>query len=149
MPAGQPTKYKEEFNRQVYLIAKLGSKDREISEFFNVCEATINNWKQEHPKFLESLKEGKDYFDTERVEGALLHRALGYEHPEEKIFCNNGEIVKAETIKHYPPDTGAAALWLKNRNPDRWRDKQEIDMTVEAPRLIMSRILTPDAKPEE
>ena len=27
--------------------------------------------------------------------------------------------------KHIPPDTGAAAFWLKNRRPDKWRDKPE------------------------
>ncbi len=27
------------------------------------------------------------------------------------------------TVKHYPPDTQAASLWLRNRQPDKWRDK--------------------------
>ena len=28
-----------------------------------------------------------------------------------------------------PPDTTAAIFWLKNRRPDRWRDKQDIKLS--------------------
>ena len=31
------------------------------------------------------------------------------------------------TIEH-PPDTQAASLWLRNRQPRLWRDKHEIDV---------------------
>ena len=30
-----------------------------------------------------------------------------------------------QTVKHIPPDTTAQIFWLKNRRPDRWRDKPE------------------------
>lgn len=56
--AGAPTKYDEVFNEQVYKLCLLGAIDKEIAEFFNVCEATINNWKIEYPEFLESIKKG-------------------------------------------------------------------------------------------
>jgi hypothetical protein len=36
-----------------------------------------------------------------------------------------GEIVITPTVKHYPPDTSAATLWLKNRQGAVWRDKVE------------------------
>ena len=29
---------------------------------------------------------------------------------------------------HHPPDTAAASLWLRNRQPKLWRDKHEIDV---------------------
>jgi hypothetical protein len=35
-----------------------------------------------------------------------------------------------EYVEGYPPDTNAASLWLRNRRPDLWRDKQDVDMTV-------------------
>jgi hypothetical protein len=34
------------------------------------------------------------------------------------------------TTKHYPPDTAAAIIWLKNRQPERWRDKIEQEVKV-------------------
>ena len=30
-----------------------------------------------------------------------------------------------QTIKHIPPDTTAQIFWLKNRRPDKYRDKPE------------------------
>ena len=122
MPAGRPTDYKAEYNEQVFKLCLLGATDKELGEFFGVCEATINNWKLEHPAFLESLKRGKKVADAEVAE-KLYQRALGYEHPETKVFCHEGDITEHEVTKHYPPDTAAAFIWLKNRAG--WKDKQE------------------------
>lgn len=132
---GRPTKYKAEFDDQVFKLCALGATDAETADFFNVCEDTISNWKHEHAGFFVSLKKGKDKFDSEKIEGALKHRALGYEHKEDKIFNNNGVALVVETTKHYPPDTGALIFWLKNRDSQRWRDKQEIDHTTKGDKI--------------
>jgi len=34
------------------------------------------------------------------------------------------------TRKEMTPDTGAAAFWLKNRRPDRWKEKREEQIKV-------------------
>ena len=48
----------------------------------------------------------------------LRDRALGYSHSSEKIFLNrDGEVVRVETIEHYPPDTKAAETWLIIASP--------------------------------
>ena len=127
---GQPTKYKEEYNRQVVKLCKLGATDAEIGDFFNVTETTINNWKIKAPAFFESIKEGKIQADM-NVANSLYNRALGYSHMEEKVFNNNGEILTYNTVKHYPPDTAAMMAWLNNRRPKDFRSKQymEVDNT--------------------
>ena len=128
---GRPTKYREEFAEQALRLCALGAKDKDLAAFFHVNETTINDWKYDWPIFSKSLKEGKDRFDTEAIEGALKHRALGYSHPETKLHVVDGCVVSTEVRKQYPPDTAALTLWLKNRNPDRWKDKQEIDLSNE------------------
>jgi hypothetical protein len=30
-------------------------------------------------------------------------------------------------LEHVPADVGAAFIWLKNRDPDRWRDVQNVE----------------------
>lgn len=125
MPAGRPVKYKKEYAELAYKFALLGATDVQMAEFFNVTQATFQTWKKKHPELLESITRGKTQADAE-VADRLYQRAKGYSHPEEKIFNNNGEIVRAETVKHYPPDTQAASLWLRNRQPKIWRDKQEV-----------------------
>jgi hypothetical protein len=127
--AGQPTKYQVKYNRQAYKLCLMGATDADLAEFFEVVEATINNWKLEYPLFLESIKKGKELADTNVAE-SLYKRALGYSHKDSDIKVVLNEIVVTPLVKHYPPDTTAAIFWLKNRQPKKWRDKQEIDHTT-------------------
>lgn len=122
--AGRPTKYKAEYASQAYKICLLGATDKTLADFFEVDEATINRWKDAHPEFCESIKNGKMPADA-NVALSLYKRACGYSHPEDKIFNDNGSPMVVPTIKHYPPDTAAAFIWLKNRAG--WRDKQDIE----------------------
>lgn len=119
---GRPTKYKPEYNEQAYKLCLLGATDKEMADFFGVEEKTINNWKHEFPKFLQSLKKGKIVADSEVAE-KLYQRACGYSHDDVHIGLYSGKPVITKLIKHYPPDTAAAFIWLKNRAG--WRDKQE------------------------
>ena len=121
---GRPSKYKPEYADQAKKLCMLGMTDKEMADFFGVAESTLNLWKTVHPEFSESLKGGKDLIDAQ-VAAKLFHRAIGYEHPEDDIRAVNGEIVITPMVKHYPPDTTAAIFWLKNRQPQKWRDKQE------------------------
>lgn len=128
MPAGRPSKYRPEFAEQVFKLCLLGLTDAELAKYFEVDEATVNRWKQEHPEFCESLRRGKEDADAE-VAQKLYERAKGYSHPEDKIFVHDGQPVIVPTTKHYPPDTAAAFIWLKNRKSTTWKDKQEIEHT--------------------
>ncbi|OPX93998.1 MAG: hypothetical protein A4E53_00161 [Pelotomaculum sp. PtaB.Bin104] len=129
---GRPTKFRAEYVEQVYRLCLLGLTDAELATSFDVEEQTINNWKIDHPEFFESIKKGREIADSEVVE-KLLHRAKGYSHPEDKIFLHEGQPVIVPTTKHYPPDTAAAFIWLKNRQSSKWRDKQEIEHTGNVP----------------
>ena len=121
---GRPSKYKVEYNFQVEKLCKLGATDKEIADFFEVEESTINNWKKDYPEFLESIKAGKVQADA-NVAQSLYHRAIGYEHEDIDIRVVDKEIVETPLIKHYPPDPTAAIFWLKNRQSSKWRDKNE------------------------
>ena len=123
---GRKTRYQKEYVRTAYQLALLGATDEEIGAAFGVSERTVNTWKLRHQDFASALQRGKVQADAEVAE-RLLERAMGYSHPEEKIFQYEGKIIRAETIKHYPPDTQAASLWLRNRQPGKWRDKQDLE----------------------
>lgn len=127
--AGRPTDYRKEYCEQVEKLCKLGATDKEIADFFEVTEQTINNWKLEHNEFFESLKKGKQIADAE-VADKLFKRATGYSHDEVDVKMFEGQIILTPLIKHYPPDTTAAIFWLKNRQRDKWRDKTETDVNA-------------------
>ncbi|MEE9356524.1 MAG: helix-turn-helix domain-containing protein [Methylococcaceae bacterium] len=129
--AGRPTEYKEEYNELAEKACKIfGADDKKLAKFLEVCKSTITTWKKKHPEFLASIKKGKDFYDTNEVEGSLLRRALGYKVTEtHKVLDEKtGEIITKEVIKHVVSDT-AILFWLKNRNPKRWRDIKAMEIT--------------------
>lgn len=128
-PGGRKSAYQKEFARIAYQHTLIGATDKDLAAAFDVSEQTINTWKKEHPEFLESLKKGKFHADA-RVGEKLFQRAIGYEHTATKFFTHEGAILSREYTEHYPPDTTAAIFWLKNRQPERWRDKPDVAVTV-------------------
>lgn len=124
---GQPTLYKPEHVQQAYeWCQKFPLTNKDLAKLFDVAEDTIYEWKKRHPEFSEAINRGKSEKDV-TVERSLYERATGYSHPEEKIFVNQGEVIRAETVKHYPPDPTSMIFWLKNRQPEQWRDKVEVE----------------------
>jgi hypothetical protein len=126
---GRPSKYKAVFNQQGYRLCLLGAIDKEIAEFFEIAESTLNEWKKDHPGFSESLKKGKKTADSIVAE-KLFKRATGYSHADVDIKVVENKILKTRFTKYYPPDTTAAIFWLKNRDKENWRDKQLLDIDL-------------------
>lgn len=86
--------------------ARDGLTDEQIAKNIGIGERTLYEWKEKYPQISQSLKKGKKVVDYE-VENALLSSAL-------------------------EGNTTAQIFWLKNRRPDKWRDKQkeETDKTA-------------------
>ncbi|MCC8128614.1 MAG: helix-turn-helix domain-containing protein [Clostridiales bacterium] len=81
--------------------ARDGLTDDEIAKKIGCSASTLYDWKSKYPEISEALKKGKEVVDYQ-VENALLTSALG-------------------------GNTTAQIFWLKNRRPDRWRDRPERD----------------------
>lgn len=125
---GRPTDYQNKYSKIAYQLALLGATDIQFAEAFGVSETTINTWKKKHQEFSEALKKGKNIADAQ-VAQSLFKRANGYSHPDVDIKVINDKIVTTKLTKHYPPDTTAGIFWLKNRQKNYWRDKQEYGLT--------------------
>ena len=82
-----------------------------------------------HPEFSEALQSGKTPADAEMA-ASFYKRGLGYEQPAVKIFMPAGADapVYAPYMEHYPGDVGAQKSWLFNRQRERWKDRQQVDM---------------------
>lgn len=116
--------------------ARDGLIDKQIAEDkIGINEATLCRWKEKFPQIMHALKRGKEVVDRE-VESALLKRALGYETVEtieEPVKDKETGEIKMEVtkriVKQVVPDTTAQIFWLKNRKPDEFRDKRDVELS--------------------
>lgn len=141
----------EEIKQKLMLVegwARNGLTDEQIAKNLGIGKTAFYKYKKNYAEFSNSIKKGKEVVDFE-VENALLKRALGYEHTEttkERIMMKdeNGQpvvdihgmpcykmVVTKTTKKQVAPDTTAQIFWLKNRKPQEWRDKQEVDLKAD------------------
>ena len=115
--------------------ARDGLTDEQIAKNIGISRSTLNVWKDRYSDISDALKKGKDIIDRQ-VENALLKRALGYEYEEVKEKFEDGVITeRTVTKKEVVPDTTAQIFWLKNRKPDKWRDKPGYEDTSELDKL--------------
>lgn len=79
-----------------------------------ISESTLYDWKNRFPDISEALKKGKEVVDFE-VENALLKNAM------------DGNVT-------------AQIFWLKNRRPDKWKDKREEEPQETSSVVIVNNI---------
>lgn len=116
--------------KQIEMWAAHGLTDEQIAKNIDIGMTTFYRWNNEHREIWEAIKKGKAVTDYE-VESALFRRACGYDAEEtmtEVADDGTKRTVKSrKTTRHIPPDVGAMCFWLKNRNPQDWRDKRDAD----------------------
>ena len=84
---------------------------------------------KDYPDFSEAVASGKVEADG-FVAQSHYQRALGFEYPAVKIFpgTNGSGPIYAPYMEYHPPDVGAQKSWLHNRQPDRWRERKQVDV---------------------
>ena len=151
-------KYKEWLTEDGLLLlrkwARNGLTDVEIAENIGINASTLYVWKDKHKEIAEALKKTKDVYDSE-VEEALEKAALGYYVWEEewRRDPDTGELVLFKKDKKWiKPDTTAQIFWLKNRDRQHWRDKQDITLDAENDEvgvIALPNIMAPEKPPEK
>ena len=79
--------------------ARDGMTEQEIARSLRINRSTLYRWKSEHPELAAALRKGKEAVDYQ-VDSPLLHTALS-------------------------GNTTAQLFWLRNRRPDKWKDKPD------------------------
>lgn len=107
--------------------ARDGLIDEQIANNLGISVDTFYKYKKKYPEFSEALKKGKEVSDYE-VENALFKKATGYiiKLNKQKV-TKDGDIINITEEMYMQPDTTAQIFWLKNRRPDKWRDKVELN----------------------
>lgn len=136
---GRPSVYDPAYHPpHAFKFCLLGCTDEDLARSFDVSETILQKWKREHEAFISSIRAGREEADA-HVAHSLYHRANGYSHPDEKIaFDSDGNELRANTIKHYPPDAASAIFWLKNRRRLQWRDTPLVALGVQADNVTIN-----------
>ncbi|OON96000.1 MAG: hypothetical protein ATN36_06550 [Epulopiscium sp. Nele67-Bin005] len=110
---------------EIAQYCKQGATEKEIYTNLGVTRQTWISWKNKYSEFAKTLQNA-NINPNLHVENALYRKATGqYLAKETKTTTDEtGAIVtKVITEKEGVPDVGAITFWLKNRCPDKWKDK--------------------------
>lgn len=117
--------YDPAFDGFAQRFCETGATDAEIAAFFEIPVGLLYQWRRDHPSFAASIKVGKEIADL-RVERALYEMAVGTVVDDVKVLGDGGIVPYQRRID---PQLGAATMWLKNRQRDKWRDKVDHEHT--------------------
>lgn len=110
-----------------------GATVSQIASRIGVTVSTLRRWRATHVEIARALDEADDLATT-KVEAALYRRALGFDTEETTTTITEGPLGTTEqtkvVVRHVAPDVKAATFWLKNRAPDRWSDRTEVEHTI-------------------
>lgn len=120
------SKYHPAFADLAYKHCLLGATPKHVADLLQVDEVTIYRWMESHPSFGAAMEQGRGDADA-NVARSLYKKATGYTHQAVKVFQYQGEPVVVPYTEVVAPDTDAAKFWLKNRQPDLWKDKVEVE----------------------
>lgn len=87
--------------KEIESWVKQGATDEEIYKRLGISKQSFYTYKEKYVDLFDLLKKNYEYC-TDQVENALFEKAM------------KGDVV-------------AQIFWLKNRRPDKWRDKPEVE----------------------
>jgi len=110
--------------------ARDGLSLEQIAHNIGIHRETLRRWMQKESGICDAIKRGTAPADFE-VENALYKRATGYKVIERKKVKNPDGTLRTEiTEKEVPPDATAIIFWLKNRKPEKWRDRNDARLEI-------------------
>ncbi len=136
-------KYLTKIKPKLALITQWARRDYEEKYMYNTLKVSKSSWckyKKDYPEFAEALSIGKDHINA-LVENQVVQNSLGFSYVEEtltskkEVLYENGKRIK-ETVepvvipltKYKASDPNSAKYFLNNRDPENWKDKQDINL---------------------
>lgn len=130
----------------------------EICKIVGLSRSTFFEWKKNKPDFSDAIKAAEEELRSTLLaecERSLRKLINGYTVEEKKtVTVDSGKKntdgipipkIKEQTItkKHFQPNLGAIIHYQTNNDPDRWKNKQSMEVTgKDGKDLVPARILT-------
>lgn len=130
------SKYREEYHLPwIRGLTRRGYTLEEVAEDIGVAVSTLKKWISDNEELSDAVKNARALPDI-KVEDSLYKRTQGMKKTTTKttIMSDKDGASKQTKIEVFeediPPDTVACIFWLKNRDPENWRDVQDITTKV-------------------
>lgn len=130
-------KYSKDIVEEICKYIREGDSQKIAVKKTGIAEGTLYKWINLHDELKESIKKAKEEFRatiTGKLEASLWKKAIGYEVTEtetEYVSDEDGKPrIKCQKtkVKHIAPDTGALVFALTNVAPEKWINRQKVDV---------------------
>jgi len=130
---GSSPQYNPGYAAKVEKLVSLGATDWEIADLLGINKQTLLDWCVKYPEMKKALafQESSEWV-RDRAIRYLFAKAVGYTYDSEKVFCQDGKVTRVPIVEHIPPDVGALTYFLNNRDPDRWKSRQDSNVNLSA-----------------
>lgn len=135
------TKYNKKVVEKICNLLKSDSYTiAEVCRIVNIDEATFYRWQADKSEFCEDIKKARDHFSKVilcECERSLVKLIRGYDYEERKTVMiddkkeKGSPKIKEQTVtkKHVPPSLGAIIHYQTNKEPETWKNKQNVEVT--------------------
>lgn len=111
-----------------------GETQYNVANKLGVDNGSFSELKSRHSALDQAVEMGLAILQS-KLEKSLYKKAMGYDTEEVTLTENldaggnpYGRKKRETKTKHHEPDTNALQFALKNLDPDKWKDKQELSM---------------------
>lgn len=130
---------------QIMIWRKKGLELKEIAKNMGVRPATLSDWQRDYPEIAQALKRGEE-IAVQIVENALFRSAVGYKYQEVTTELVSKEVPRKDkdgiemdgvtdtkeemkvtkiVEKFQAPNATSIIFFLKNHDPDNYKDRRE------------------------
>ena len=130
-------KYNKHTVEAICSFIRDGDSQRLACRKAGIGDSTFHDWIKAKPEFSDNIKKAKEDFQATivgKLEATLWKRAMGYQVTETEAEYvpddkGNPKIkIQKTKVKHIQPDTGALIFALTNVSPNKWTNRQRLEM---------------------
>jgi len=144
-------KYGKEITKKLCRHLKQGSSIKSACHLVGLGTSTFYEWMKDKPDFSDTIKRAMAVPDKAVVNALYKSAIMGHSYVERefKAISNKEgteiiEIPVKAVKKFIPPNVTAQIFWLKNRCPEEFKDRAEIEHFGEVSIVISDKFLPKD-----
>ena len=141
---GRPTEYDAKYAAMAReIVAESGLSQAKLAKVFKVGRTTITDWKKAYPEFADALQAGEDIYKVKIVEKNLFRLCKGIRvKTKREILKIGGKVSELKMEHYYPPNPKAIEFFLRSRDPERWPNKTQHELSGPGGAPVQYQIIT-------